>query len=104
MSGSRVDILKNLIEQGPSDMFPRYGLAMEYVRSGDLAAAAQAFNELLAINADYVAAYFHGGQTLEKLGRVEEARALYRRGIDTATRLGDGHARSELEAALGALG
>jgi tetratricopeptide repeat protein len=49
---------------------------------------------------DYIASYFHAGQTLEKLGRSEEARAIYLRGIEVTTRKGDQHARSELEAAL----
>ena len=56
-----------------------------------------------AMNPDpnYSAAYFHGGQTLEKLGKLDEARDFYRRGI-AVTR--DTHARSELEAALDILG
>jgi len=58
------------------------------------------FRELLAANPNYAAAYFHAGQTLEKLGRVEEARAMYERGIEATTRTGDGHTRSELQAAL----
>ena len=54
----------------------------------------------LAATTDYAAGYFHGGQTLEKLGRVEEARALYERDIVVTTRPGDAHTRSELQAAL----
>ena len=37
------------------------------------------FRALLEINPDYSAAYFHGGQTLERLGRLDEARAIVRR-------------------------
>jgi tetratricopeptide (TPR) repeat protein len=55
---------------------------------------------LLAANPNYAAGYFHGGQTLEKLGRVEEARALYEQGIAVTARTGDAHTRSELQAAL----
>ena len=36
---------------------------------------------LLSYNPGYAAGYFHGGQTLEKLGRIEEARELYRKGL-----------------------
>jgi hypothetical protein len=46
------------------------------------------------------AAYFHGGQALEKLGRIEDARAMYQTGIETTSRTGDQHTKSELQGAL----
>jgi len=98
---SRIEILQQLLAQNPASSFARYGLAMEYVKSGDFGRAAVEFDAVLAVDPAYSAAYFHGGQTLEKLGRLEDARDYYRRGID-ATR--DPHARSELEAALDILG
>ncbi|MGD0619861.1 MAG: hypothetical protein ABSB67_19605 [Bryobacteraceae bacterium] len=58
------------------------------------------FRQLLAANPNYAAGYFHGGQTLEKLGRVEDARAMYEQGIEVTTRTGDAHTRSELQGAL----
>jgi tetratricopeptide (TPR) repeat protein len=76
---------------------------MEHRNAGDLETAVAEFRTLIAANPDYVAAYFHGGQTLERLSRVEEARELYRRGIEASLRTGDAHARSELEAALSML-
>ena len=100
MPANRMEILKNLVEQNPSDSFARYGLAMEYVRAGDLARAVEEFRTLLEFNPDYAAAYFHGGQALEKMGRVADARSTYRKGIEVTTRTGDGHTRSELEGAL----
>ena len=93
-----------MVEQNPSDTFARYGLAMEYANSGRLDQAVEEYRNLLAANPSYAAAYFHGGQALEKLGRAEEARALYRQGIETTTRTGDLHTRSELQAALDLLG
>lgn len=104
MSASRLDLLKNLVAQNPSDSFARYGLAMEWARSGNLEQAVEEYRGLLALNPDYAAAYFHGGQTLAQLGRIEEARALYRQGIEATTRIGDLHTRSEIEAALETLG
>jgi tetratricopeptide (TPR) repeat protein len=89
-----------MVAQNPSDAFARYGLAMELVKSGDLRSAVGEFRALLEQNPNYAAAYFHGGQTLEKLGEVEEARALYEEGIQATSRTGDGHTRSELQAAL----
>jgi tetratricopeptide (TPR) repeat protein len=93
--------LKQLLAQDPNSAFARYGLAMEYVKSGSLEQAVQEFEAILGADPAYSAAYFHGGQTLEKLGKLDEARDFYRRGI-SATR--DPHARSEMQAALDILG
>ncbi|MGA7857201.1 MAG: tetratricopeptide repeat protein, partial [Terracidiphilus sp.] len=75
-----------------------------YRNANNLEAALAEFRSLLAVNPDYLAAYFHGGQTLEKLGRLDEARAMYREGIAAATRKGDLHTRAEMQAALDILG
>ncbi|HLK49367.1 MAG TPA: tetratricopeptide repeat protein [Bryobacteraceae bacterium] len=104
MAANRLEALKNLVAQNPRDSFLRYGLAMEHRNGGDLETAAAEFRAVIAGNPDYVAAYFHGGQTLERLSRLEEARELYRAGIEASLRTGDTHARGELEAALGMLG
>ncbi len=100
MANSRLEILKTMVEQKPEDAFGRYGLAMEYVRGGELESAVVEFEKLLEFNPGYAAGYFHGGQTMEKLGRIEDARALYRRGIDVTIASGDAHTKSELIAAL----
>jgi tetratricopeptide (TPR) repeat protein len=97
---NRLEVLKSMVEQNPKDSFSRYGLAMEYGNTGDLERAIHEYQNLLAVNPDYAAAYFHGGQTLEKLGRREDARAIYRQGIEATTRMGDLHTRSEIQAAL----
>ena len=93
-----------MVEQNPTDGFSRYGLAMEYAKSGDLLTAVDEFLKLLDHNPHYAAAYFHGAQTLEKLGRVDEAKGLYRRGIEVTSAMGDDHTCSELQAALDMLG
>jgi tetratricopeptide (TPR) repeat protein len=98
---SRIDILKQLLEQNPASTFARYGLAMEYVKAGELETAVTEFKAIAAADPAYSAAYFHGGQTLEKLGRLTDARVFYREGI-AHTR--DEHARSEMQAALDVLG
>ena len=100
MTSSRLDTLKNMVAQNPNDSFLRYGLAMEHKNGGDLEGAVREFRGLMAVNPDYAPAYFHGGQALEKLGRLEEARQLYQQGIEVTTRKGDLHARSEMQAAL----
>jgi tetratricopeptide (TPR) repeat protein len=92
-----------MVAQNPGDSFSRYGLAMELRNAGDMEGALREFGELRRLNPDYTATYFHAGQTLERLGRIEEARAIYQEGIAVTTRTGDQHARGELEGALGLL-
>ena len=101
MDNVRLDTLRQLVADNPANTFARYGLAMEHVRLGDLADAVQEFEAVLTTDPNYSAAYYHGGQTLEKLGELDQARDMYRRGI-AATR--DPHALSELQAALDILG
>jgi tetratricopeptide (TPR) repeat protein len=100
MSTNRTEVLKTMLAQDPANAFARYGLAMELVKTGELQSAVSEFRALLEHNPDYAAAYFHGGQVLEKLGDVEQARAFYEKGIEVTGRTGDAHTRSELEAAL----
>jgi len=100
MATNRMEILKGMLAQNPRDTFARYGLAMEYAKTGELSSAVAEFEALLDSNPDYAAAYFHGGQALEKLARVEDARAMYQKGVQAASRTGDRHAASELQAAL----
>ena len=100
MSTNRIEVLTAMVAQNPADAFARYGLAMELVKTGQLDTAVAEFRALLEHNPNYAAAYFHGGQVLEKLGDVQQARAFYEKGVEVTGRTGDQHARSELQAAL----
>jgi tetratricopeptide (TPR) repeat protein len=103
MATNRLEILQNMLSQDPANTFARYGLAMEYSKAGQFDQAVSEFRSLLAQDESYAAAYYHGGQALEKLGRLEEARQTYEKGIEVTTRKGDTHTRSEIEAALSLL-
>jgi len=100
----RLATLRAFIARSPADPFPRYGLAMELRRLGDLPAATTAFDDLMRDFPDYVPTYLMAGGLLAEQGRRTDAARTYRRGIEVSTRKGDGHARSELEAALADLG
>ncbi len=103
MESQRFETLKKFVAASPNDCFARYGLAQEYVSQGLLEKAVEEFARILAIDPDYQAAYYHVGQTYLKLGRAQEARQSFEKGVEVATRLGDLHARSELQAALDGL-
>jgi predicted Zn-dependent protease len=96
-------MLKAFIAQRPSDPFPRYGLALEHKNAGQLDEAWTTFAALMESHPTYTAAYLHAGNTALALGRVEDARATYARGVEACIKGGDVHARGELEGALAAL-
>jgi Tfp pilus assembly protein PilF len=82
----------------------RYGLAMEYVSEGNDEDAVRCFHELTAVAPDYVPAYLQAGQALVRLGRTDEARAVFERGIAAARKQGDVHAAEEMAAFSANLG
>ena len=96
-------MLRAFIAQRPADPFPHYGLALEHKNAGQLEEAWAVFGELMQKHPTYTAAYLHAGNTALALGKVEEARAVYARGIEACVKAGDGHARGELEGALAGL-
>jgi TolA-binding protein len=96
----RIATFRSFISKSPSDPFPRYGLAMEHKQRGELADAWTVFQDLIQNFPDYVPTYLMAGGVLVALDRKDEAGAVYRQGIEVATRRGDQHARRELEGAL----
>jgi predicted Zn-dependent protease len=100
----RLQMLRKMVEAKPDDPFPRYGLAMELRKHDERAQAREAFEALVERHPDYVATYLMFGNLLVELGEADEAKAIYDRGIEAATRAGDDHARSELQAARAEVG
>lgn len=96
----RVALLTEVLAQNPADAFARYGLAMEYSKTGEVERALEEFGKLLANHPDYTAGYFMAAQTLARAGRIEEARNMLTDGIMSAKRTGNGHAQAEMEAML----
>jgi tetratricopeptide (TPR) repeat protein len=97
---NRVEMLTQFLRENPNDPFARYGLAMEYSKTGDTERALQEFSKLLEVNPDYTAGYFMAAQTLAKNGRTDEARKMLSDGIASAARTGNAHAKSEMQAML----
>jgi tetratricopeptide (TPR) repeat protein len=100
MATSRVDQLRAFIAARPQDPFPRYALALEHKNAGQLAEAWSVWETLLSDQPDYTPAYLHAGATLVALGRADDAREVWQRGVSACARKGDHHARGELESAL----
>jgi Flp pilus assembly protein TadD len=97
---SRKEQIEAMLAEDPNDPFLRYGLAMEHVSQGADEEAVRCFQELLATAPDYVPAYMQAGQALVRLGRPEQARELWRKGVAVARQAGNQHAADEMQAML----
>lgn len=100
----RIAMLTEILAGNPGDAFARYGLAMEFSNAGQIEQALQEFKTLLDKNPDYTAGYFMAAQTLEKAGRIDEAKRMLVDGISSARRTGNAHAQSEMTAMIEGLG
>jgi Tfp pilus assembly protein PilF len=100
---TRKQQLQEMLAEEPNDRFLRYGLAMEFVSEGNDDEAVRCFHELLGIAPDYVPGYVQAAQALVRLGRPEEARVVFGRGIAIARKQGDHHAADEMEGFLASL-
>ena len=96
----RIASLKELLADNPNDFFAHYALAMEYSKAGDIDGALAEYQRVIAINADYTAAYQMAGQMLASAGRSDEARQMLQTGIASAQRAGNQHAASEMQGML----
>ena len=96
-SKTRRQKLEQFLAKNPNDVFSRYGIALECVKEGDMAAAEDHFRALIEANPDYVPGYQMYAQTLAQNERREEAKAILAQGIQAAIRQGNQHARSEME-------
>jgi len=97
---SRIEQLTEILSDNPTDAFARYSLALEYANSGETETALSEFRKLLSRNPDYVPGYQMLAQTMMRAGMKAEAGEMLRKGIETATRVGNTHAKSEMEGML----
>ena len=100
----KIAMLTEILAEHPTDAFTRYGLAMAYAAEGKNDDALREYATTLQHNPDYVPAFQMSAQTLLKLGRTDEARQRLNDGLAAATRTGNAHAASEMQAMLDELG
>ena len=104
---SRREKIEAMLAADPGDEFLRYSLAMELDKEGQNERSLAEFAALKAGDKPYVPAFFMSAQQLTRLGRINEARAALRDGIEHARAQGNAHAAGEMSeflASLGALG
>ncbi len=99
-SSTRLEKIQAMLADEPNDPELRYMLAMEHISLGDDAAAAETLLALVAAMPEYPPAYHMAGRTLQRLGRLREARDVLQRGIPVARKAGNEHAAGEMQGVL----
>lgn len=100
---SRREKLEAMLQGNPADQMLRYMLAMELDKEGCCEEALLNFQTLMTLEKPYVPAFLMAGQLLTRLGRANEARAVYQRGIAQAELQENGHAAGEMAGFLTSL-
>ncbi|MBL7865383.1 MAG: tetratricopeptide repeat protein [Cyclobacteriaceae bacterium] len=80
---TRIEQLRQFINDDPSDEFPRYALALEYLHV-DPSLAKKEFDDLLSRFPDYLPAYYPAAHLMIDLGENVLAESLFQRGIHLA--------------------
>ena len=104
MTSSRIEKIKAMLADEPTDTFLRYSLAMEQEKIGEVDASEEGLRGLMATSPPYVPAFFMLGQHLAKRDRVNDSRTVLRDGIDEARRQKNDHAAGEMSEFLASLG
>ncbi len=97
---NRIDALRKMIERNPNDPRLRFGLALELEKLEEWEQAAAELQAYLGLTDDEGNAWGRLGNALRHLGRDEEARDAYRKGIEAAMRHGHPSMAAEFEEIL----
>ena len=97
---TRREMLEAFVTEDPNDSFSRYALALELEKEIGAQEAVAQLREVISRDPGYVAAYHQLGRLLAQSGLIDNAREVYRRGIEAASDSGDQRSRSEMQEAL----
>lgn len=81
---SRIDVFKQILESDPSNSNVLFGLAKEYEKAGDDNQLVGVLDRYLSAADDEGNAYGMLAAAYERLGRREQAKEVYERGIAAA--------------------
>ena len=91
-----------MLASRPDDPRLLFGLALEYLKAGELDPGVETLRRYLARTDDEVNAWGRLGGALRELGREQEAREAFERGIEAAERHGHPSMAEELRERLDA--
>jgi len=100
----RLEALLKFYEKDPTDSFVIYGIALEYISRKEFDKGEEYLQILIKNDPKYVPAYMQYARLKENLNQIEDAKKLYRMGINAAKQIGDKEAVKEMEEFLDELG
>ncbi|MDR7130789.1 Tfp pilus assembly protein PilF [Algoriphagus sp. 4150] len=93
---NRIQLLRQFTEEEPENPFNWYALALEY-RETDEEEAFTLFAKVLADHPSYLAAYFPAAHLYAEMGEIEQAKAIFEKGIVLAREQKNIKAQQELQ-------
>lgn len=96
----RKEMIFDMLEKEPNDVFLNYALAMEHLSTSDFRDAETQFKKVLDIDATYLPCFYQLGQVNEKLGNNEMAISYYKQGVQLAKSQNNTKALGELNEAI----
>ncbi|HEY5595549.1 MAG TPA: hypothetical protein VIL61_10415 [Nitrospiria bacterium] len=92
MASEKIERIKKILALEPESEMLWFSLGQAYLAedsAGSSDLAVEAFEKAIAVKPDYTVVYEHLGGALEKIGKMEEAMATYRKGIEVGRKTGD---------------
>ncbi|MEX2560297.1 MAG: hypothetical protein WD403_10305 [Pirellulales bacterium] len=93
-----------MLADEPANLFLRYSLALELAKENEQQRSLELLRGLMTGQTPYVPAFLMAAQQLAEMGRLNEATAALRDGIEQAWRQGNAHAAGEMSELLATLG
>lgn len=97
---SKIKQLARQIKNNPGDSFSKFALALEFRKEGEFKKARILFEDILSSDPEYVGVYYHLGKLYEALDQLNDAKKLYIKGIEVASRQNEQRTEKEIKEAL----
>jgi tetratricopeptide (TPR) repeat protein len=81
MTNNRIEQLKKMLGDNANDSLTKYMLALEYRELGETEKCRELFEQIIKIDPNYTAVYYHLGKLYEDMGRRDEAEETYLKGM-----------------------
>jgi tetratricopeptide (TPR) repeat protein len=97
---SRIEQLREMLLEDPNDPFLHYAIGLELVGKKNYQEAMSAFQTVITLDENYVAAYYQLGIIFIEIDIVDVARTYIEKGIEKAVAKKDFRSKGELEELL----
>jgi len=92
----RLSRIKEMLEANPNSTFLLFAAAKEYDATGNPAKAIELYEKLTSINEDYIGAYYHHAELLNRQDQPTRANEIIEAGVRVARKLEDQKNLAEL--------